>query len=229
MMDQTKQSAARAAFSIAGVCALAFGALFFVYLVSTILLVGGDGTAPRVTHLSGAIMQFSTRALDAPDESGVVAAVLLWSSVVFATAFIGALLFRAAVSATDDFNRGYAGYAFLAALSLGLLNIQQDRTQGADRHKEEELVLDLVRNNPLVIQKVGVIDLIHVGMTTETKGRVDRYQIDVRGKRDEKFNDLVAVVDVSRGSGKPNYIFRCINPDMAYVSASENPCKGNAK
>ena len=77
--------------------------------------------------------------------------------------------------------------------------------------------------------KVGVIDLIAVSMTTETNGRADRYQIYVRGKRDEKFNDLVAVVDVSRGSGGPKYVFRCTNPDIAYVSAAENPCKGGVK
>ena len=171
-------------------------------------------------------MEFSTKLLGTAEISGVVSAVWLFSSIVFAVVFVGALVYRVATPAANN-NRvnGYGGHVFLAAFVVGLLILHNDTTQANDQAKEQEMVLGVVRADPGVIHKVGVIDLIHVAMWTSG----GRYQVYVRGKRDETFHELYAVVEVSETSGKTSYTVRCTNSESVFFRRDENPCKGNAK
>lgn len=228
-MYQVEAHPARAAFSIAGKLAVIFGVVFFFYLVSTILLVGGDGTAPRITHLTLAIMQFSVKVLHTPDISGVISAVLLFSSIVFVIAFSGTLLYRIANPAANDRNYGYGGHVFLCALLLGMLILHNIATKTNDQAKEQEVVLGVVKTNPGVIQRVGVIDSIHIATWSESGGKIGRYEVFVRGKRDQTFNQLYAVVEVSRSPGNSDYVVRCTNSEIGYFRPDENPCKGDTK
>lgn len=228
-MYQVKAHPARAAFSIAGKFAVIFGAVFFFYLFSTILMVGGDGTAPGITHLTLAIMQLSVKVLHTPDKSGVISAVLLFSSIFFVITFSGVLLYRIANPAANDRNYGYGGHVFLGALVLGMLILHNMTTKTNDQAKEQEVVLGVVKTNPGVIERVGVIDSIHVATWSESGGKIGRYEVFVRGKRDKTFNQLYAVVEVSRSPGKTDYVVRCTNSEIGYFRPDENPCKGDAK
>lgn len=228
-MYQIKANPARAAFSIAGKFAVIFGAVFFFYLVSTILMVGGDGTAPSITHLTLAIMQLSVKMLHTPDKSGVISAVLLFSSIFFVIAFSGVLLYLIAYPAANDRNYGYGGHVFLGALMLGMLILHNITTKTNDQAKEQEVVLGVVKTNPGVIERVGVIDSIHVATWSESGGKIGRYEVFVRGKRDMTFNQLYAVVEVSRSPGKADYVVRCTNSEIGYFRPDENPCKSDAK
>lgn len=228
-MYQVKANPARAAFSSAGKFSVIFGAVFFFYLISTILMVGGDGSAPGITHLTLAIMQLSVKVLHTPDNSGVVSAVLFFSSIFFVIAFSGVLIYRIANPVANDRNYGYGGHVFLGAVMLGMLILHNMSTKTNDRAKEQEVVLGVVKTNLGVIERVGVIDSIHVATWSESRGKIGRYQVYVRGKRGKTFNELYAVVDVSRSSGKTDYVVRCTNSEIGYFRPDENPCKSDAK
>ncbi len=228
-MYQVHTHPARAAFSIAGKFAIIFGAVFFFYLFSTILMVGGDGTAPGLTHLTLAIMKLSVKVLHTPDKSGVISATLLFSSIIFVITFSGVLLYRIANPAENDRNYGYGGYVFLGALVLGMLILHNITTKTNDQANEQDVVLGVVKTDPEVIERVGVIDLVHVATWSESGGKIGRYEVFVRGKRDKTFNQLYAVVEVSRSPGKTNYVVRCTNSEIGYFRPDENPCKSDAK
>ncbi len=71
----------------------AFALIFFVFLIATIFMVQGDGTAPGVTHLSAGIIDFTVKLLDVSSQGSLFTVVFFWSFPVFLVAFFWGLVF----------------------------------------------------------------------------------------------------------------------------------------
>lgn len=93
MAHRTSQNVSKA-LAIAGKWASIFAVIFFLFLFSTILMVGGDGTAPSVTHLSVAIISFTVRLLGIGTSGAVFPVVLFWTLAVFVVVFLLAMILR---------------------------------------------------------------------------------------------------------------------------------------
>lgn len=72
----------------------AFALLFFVFLIASIIMVQGDGSAPGVTQLSAAIIDFTFKLLGVSSQGSLFAVVFFWSLPVFLVALFSHLVFH---------------------------------------------------------------------------------------------------------------------------------------
>ncbi|QOL49362.1 hypothetical protein [Massilia litorea] len=212
------------AFAAAGKCAVIFAPIFFLFLFSTILMVGGDGTAPGVTHLSAAILGNTAKLLGIASEGAVFFVVLFWSLVVYVFAFLYATMFPGNLNDNDQKTESQKSskvavlsiVAFVAG-SLSLIAGNQNKINAED---EKRRALDFVKQNETVMQEVGgngKVDL--VSYTTARNGSVT-YDIGVYGTK-----TIYAIVVASRNSGTSNFTLACTTPLYMGQRDPFKPCK----
>ena len=213
------------AFATAGKCAIIFAPIFFLFLFATILMVGGDGTAPGVTHLSAAILGNTVKLLGIASEGSIFPVVLFWSLVVYVFAFLYATIFPRV--ATDDDHKAESqknikfavlSIAAFVTASLSLIAGHQNKINTED---EKRLALAFVEQNQSVMQEVGgngKVDL--VSYTTARDGSVT-YDIGVYGTK-----TIYAIVETSKNSGTSNFTLACTTPlYMGQRDPFKHPCK----
>lgn len=214
MRERIIRISASSAVVTAGMCAGVFGGLFFIFLVSSILLVG-DGTGPWVTNFSSEVIEFTVKLLGFHREGNLLVVIIFWSSVVFV--FMFAIFFpikMAATSATENLdNQGNGNTLLIIVLVLIaiLLFIYYFRSTENATIEEEHLALDYVTKNNQVIKLVGGPVKANIS-STSLNWRGGRYEFTVYpdGKSISDENYINAIVEVSRSWGKPTFILACI-------------------
>lgn len=213
------------AFSIAGKCAIIFAPIFFFFLSTTILMVGGDGTAPGVTHLSTAILGNTVKFLGIASEGAIFPAVLFWSLVVYVFAFLYATIFARIPTDNEKNTKEHISIksaalsitAFVAA-ALSLIVGHQNKINAED---EKKLALDFVKQYESVMQEVGgngKVDL--VSYSKANNGSVNFYDIGVYGTK-----TIYAIVEPPK-SGSSNFTLVCTTPiNMGQRDPFKHPCK----
>jgi hypothetical protein len=212
------------AFATAAKCAVIFAPIFFLFLFSTILMVGGDGTAPGVTHLSAAILGDTAKLLGIASEGAVFFVVLFWSLVVYVLAFLYATMFPRILTDNDQKTQSQKSIkvavlsiaAFVAG-SLSLIAANQNKINAED---EKRRALDFVKQNETVMQEVGGNGKVGlVSYTTARNGSVT-YDIGVYGTK-----TIYAIVVASRNSGTSSFTLACTTPLYMGQRDPFKPCK----
>lgn len=212
------------AFATAGKCAVIFAPIFFLFLFSSILMVGGDGTAPAVTHLSAAIVGKTAKLLGIASEGAVFFVVLFWSLLVYVFAFLYAIMFPGIPSDNDQkteiqksIKLAVLSIVAFVAGSLSLIAGNQNKSNAED---EKKRALDFVKQNETVMQEVGGNGKLSlVSYTTARNGAVT-YDIGVYGTK-----TIYAIVVASRNSGTSNFTLACTTPLHVGQRDPVKPCK----
>jgi hypothetical protein len=125
----------------------------------------------------------------------------------------------------------YAGtcFAFLAAAILLIVGAQWNRREAAqaDLKAEQEAARVLVENSDLVARAAPA--RFQVGLVSS---RVDSNKLPVRFTYavywlEKPIGSLIAIVDISRGAGGPEYTLKCVVPQGVYTSRDSraDPCE----
>lgn len=208
-----------------GKCAFIFAPIFFVFLFATILMVGGDGSAPQVTHLSAAILGFSVKLLGVSFEGSIVPVVLFWSLAVFVVAFLYALLSYKASALPAQHLAGRRGsywtFGIIAVVVAVVVLLIRNNQNEAASIREKALALEFVRNNTEIMREVGGGGRVDLVAYTKASNKPAIYDIGVHGTK-----TLYAIVEASRGSPMPTFKLVCTTP--LYVGQRDpfkSPCQ----
>lgn len=211
--------------SFGGKCAFIFAPVLSVFLFTTMLMVGGDGRAPGVTHFSASIVALPGKLLGMPSHHVSVSPVLFWSLVVFGVSFLYALVNSAGKIAKDG-DRSWCWpiivVVFVIWAMIGL--IQGVRSQTAFVN-EKELVLEFVRTNSEVLQMVGGKPKTDIVVYKRGRGRTISYEIGVEGNI-----TLYAIVEVSGTTMAPTFKLMCMTPiRIGQRDSFKHPCEQNCQ
>lgn len=207
--------------SVAGKFALAGAAVLFMFLFATILMVGGDGTAPAVTHISVAAMEFTAELVGVPAERAMLATVIVWSLVVFAVGWLFALVFRGDESiptgeATLPWSLGIV--VIVSGAVLFLVRNHQNREEPVD---ERALAVEFVRSNGEVMQAAGGSGEVDLLGFSQSKNEPATYEVAVYGAR-----TVYAFVEATESLPAPKFKLLCMTP-LSYIQRdpSKPPCE----
>lgn len=187
-----------------GKCAIFFAPIFFVFLVATTFMVGGDGTAPSVAHLSAAILSFTVKLLGVSFEGAIAPVVLFWSLVVFAVTFLYALFFYAAQVTPDDQKGRYWTFGVIVVVIGAVVLLVRNHLNEDASVREKALALEFVRNNQEILQAVGGNGRVDLVSYTKAQNGPSTYDIGVYGTR-----TFYAIVEVSASSQVPTFKLLC--------------------
>lgn len=213
------------ALATAGKCAIIFAPVFFLFLVATIFMVGGDGTAPGITHLSAAIVGLTTKLLGISTNGAAIPVVLFWSLAVFVVVFLYAMRFRSVAPTTDhnvgdQQNKYWAVFSIFAFVAAVLLLIRSHQIESASVGEKQQ-VLEFIKQNVAVMREVGGkgnVDL--VSYTTASNAPIT-YDISVRGTK-----TIYAIVEASKGSKGPTFTLVCTTHlYLGQRDPLKHPCK----
>lgn len=188
-------------------------------------MVGGNGTAPGVTHLSATIVGNTVKLLGIASEGSIFSVVLFWSLVVYVFAFLFTAIFRP-LSTDADHKAENQESTKLAVLSIAafviaslILTAEHQKKINTDEAKRSALAF--VKQNQSVMQEVGVdgkVDL--VSYATARDGSVV-YDISVYG-----IKTIYAIVETSKNSGAEKFTLTCTTPlHGGQRDPFKHPCK----
>jgi hypothetical protein len=219
-------TSASSALVTAGICALVFGASFILILVATLILVGGDGTAPWITHMSVAVIEFTVKLLGFPRQGNLSVVAAFWASIVFLLVFVILLPLKLAAGSAGqnvvDRRQGYSALVFVLAFVAVPFLIYGSLNKEKGVIEEEQLALDYVTHNSQVMEMAGgpVKAFRSLSVTYSYDRNRARYEFSIVGPK--KF---YAVVDVNRESGKPEFRLACVTTlSMGNREAGKDPC-----
>ena len=159
MRHATIKAAVISAVLISGKYALIFGVLFFLFLFATILMVGGDGTAPAVTHMSAAVIKFTVGTLGVSSRGSIFVVVMFWVFIAFPLIFLVILPLELATKSESsnevDRPHGYSALAVLFAFAAIPFFIYDSRKNETNTIEEEKLAFEYVTHNPQIMQLAG--------------------------------------------------------------------------
>jgi hypothetical protein len=209
------------AFTTATNAALFFAPIFLIFLIATIFMVGGDGSAPSVTHLSAAILSFTVKFLGISSGGSVFYVVMFWSLIVYINAFLYVILIQD-VAITDNFRAEKSSIAisvliFISAIIILILARQNNNIQV----NEKQLAIEFVKNNAKISLEAGGKTEVSLVSTTML-GRVPTmYEISVHGEK-----TIFAIVEVSRTAKPATFILSCTTEiSSGYREAYKHPCE----
>jgi hypothetical protein len=184
-------------------------------------MVGGDGRAPGVTHLSANIIGLPVKLLGLPFEGAIAPAVLFWSLLVFGVAFIYALAFSPR-QPTPDIGKPWYWPIVVVALVFGAVVVLiQGRRNEAASVNEKALALEFVRTNLEVLQMVGGEAQVSLVSYRKSQGKPIIYDISVRGQR-----TLYAIVEPLGVTTTPTFKLLCVTPlYMGQRDPFKHPCE----
>ena len=209
------------AITVAGKWAAVFGVALFVFFFATILMVRGDGTAPAVTHLSNAVIEFTGDLLGVSPEKAVISAAVIWSLVVFAVGGVMSLLFAAPASIRTD-QAAWPWSLGIVVIVMGavmfLIRTHAPRDTVVD---ERALAVEFVSHNADVMRAVGGEGEASLLGYSQAQGEPATYEIAVYGT-----NTLYAIVEVSGNSPTPKFRLVCTTPlSPGQRDPSKHPCE----
>lgn len=211
----------RYSISFGGKCAFIFAPALFVFLFATILMVGGDGRAPGVTHLSANIIGLPVKLLGLPFEGAIAPAVLFWSLLVFGVAFLYALVTSTGQAAPDMGKPWYWPIVVVVFVIGAVVVLIQGHRSETSSVNEKALALEFVRTNSEVLQMVGGEAKIDLVSYTKSQGKPIVYDIGVRGNR-----TLYAIVEASGATMAPTFKLLCVTPlYMGQRDPFKHPCE----
>jgi hypothetical protein len=184
-------------------------------------MVGGDGKAPGVTHLSANIIGLPVKLLGLPFEGAIAPAVLFWSLLVFGVAFISALASSPKQSTPETEEPRYWPIVVVAFVigAVGVL-IQEHRSEAASV-SAKAMALEFVRTNTEILQMVGGEAQVSLVSYRKSQGKPIIYDISVSGQR-----TLYAIVEGPRGTTKPTVKLLCVTPlYMGQRDPFKHPCE----
>lgn len=184
-------------------------------------MVGGDGTAPGVTHLSANIIGLPVKLLGLPFEGAIAPAVLFWSLLVFGVAFIYALAFSTRQPTPDVGKPWYWPIVVIAFVIGAVVVLIQGRRSETASVNEKALALEFVRTNSEVLQMVGGEAQVSLVSYTKSQGKPIIYDISVRGQR-----TLYAIVEAPGVTTTPTFKLLCVTPlYMGQRDPFKHPCE----
>lgn len=207
--------------SLSGKIALAFAVALFVLLFGAMFMVGGDGTAPAVTHVSMGVMDFTAELVGVPLEQAMIATVAFWSLVVFVAGFVLALMFSGGRSISTD-QSAWLWSLGIVAVALGAASFLIRNHQAKETVVDERaLVLEFVGHNAEVMQAASGKAEVDLLGYSQSKNEPAIYEVAVYGPK-----TLYAFVKALPGSPAPTFTLLCTTP-LGYSERdpAKDPCE----
>lgn len=200
----------------AGKCASVFGVCLLLLFFVAAACVMGDGSAPKFTKILFSIIDYTVKLLGISDGGSVFTVAFFWALIVFVLVFIFKL--RMMIKSFDEPSiiraPRYKALIFVVIFLLGIFTIYNNRQNKRSVSEETQLVLEFVKQDMQIMQNVGGNGTVNLQMVKMTDNKPLSYYVGVNGVK-----TIYAIVDVSRGSGKPVFTITCTYDDW------EHPCR----
>lgn len=226
-MTKTRlKSSALNALATAGRCSFIFAAGFLMFIFISISMVMGDGKAPKITHIAGAILDFTIRLLGISGNGSVFTVVLFWAGIVFVILFIFILILWLVVSnfaeSTDSqTNRNMAIISVAIYVAIVPFIIYTNRQHKTSLTVEKQLALDFVKQNKKVMQEAGGRSTVVLDSINTKNDKVVYYDISIYGEK-----TIYAIVEVSHSSEIPAFTLACTTSlSMGSRDPYKHPCR----
>lgn len=205
-----------AALHTAGKCASVFGGCLLLLFFVAAAFVMGDGTAPKFTKILFSIVDYTVKLLGISHGGSVFTVSFFWALIVFVLVFIFKLGTMIKSSDEPSISRvsQYTALIFVVIFLLGIFIIYNNRQNKMSVSEEKQLVLEFVKRDKQIMQNVGGSGTVNLQMVNMRDNKPLSYYVGVNGVK-----TIYAIVDVSRGSGKPVFTIACTYEDW------EHPCR----
>jgi hypothetical protein len=215
--EKFKKSALIALFIAGKYAFIVFVCLLISFFVAAACVMG-DGTAPKYSHITFAIIEYTARYLGFSDNGSFLTVAIFWASIVFILVFVFILLKRIVSLSDDKYSESrtkqYGAFIFVGIFCMVCYFLYTDRQNNMVMKKEKQLVINFVKHNEEVIQKVGDITDVFISYRRD-HALPGSYLVNAHGlnNRGEGSKVVYAIINVSRKEGVARFTLACFTSD----------------